>query len=204
MTDKPIVTQPPLSDAFDNVEGLDPLQLAQERSARARALFEGHGDGDAESWMDDYWSLIAEGWSWRQAVYILWSAQPSDRRSPKTQGELATQVLGLTSDRTIRVWREKNPHIEARIADLTSSVLMKHRAEVLNALASMAAEHDYKAHADRKLYLEMTGDYVPRSVQGVVGIPVDEDDVRNASTEELRRMVQQPVQGEVIDVDVIE
>lgn len=161
----------------------DPLIEARQRSEEARRIFE--ASEDAEPWMDDYWALLAEGWTWRQAVYMIWASQPPGRRQPKTQMELATRFLGLTSDRAIRDWKANNPAFDARIARLTASVLVKFRAEVFDALRSVAGSNNPRAHADRKMFLEMTGDYVRRQT-----VSLDLDDVEGASTEDLVAMAQ--------------
>jgi hypothetical protein len=159
---------------------LDALSEAQMRSAAARAVFE--VEEDASPWMNDYWELIAEGWAWRQAVLMLWEAQPARARTPKTQIELATQVLGLTSDRVISGWKQDNPAMAARIARLTVSAVSKARAEVIAALVAAASD------PNRKMVLEMTGDYVPKMKVGVGAL----QDLEEASTEELMALAQLP------------
>jgi hypothetical protein len=151
---------PGLEAAYSN-----PLEEAQLKSLEARRIFEALCE--AEPWMDDYWDLIAEGYSWRQALYMLWLAQPGDRRQPKTQYELATTILGLASDRALRDWRQDNPAFDVRVARLTASVLLKHRADVFVALAASAQNHNPRNHADRRMFLEMTGDYTPKQALGV-------------------------------------
>jgi len=171
---------------------LDPLSEAQLRSEAARAIFEAGAEA-AEPWMGDYWALLAEGWTWRQAVYMLWEAQPAEGRAPKTQGALAVEVLGLTSDRVIRTWKAENPAMGARIARLTASALGKARARVIRALIESAASANYRAHADRKLFLEMSGDYVPRQTLRVG--PVMPDEMEEMSEEELRALAYEPGEG---------
>jgi hypothetical protein len=170
---------------------LDALSEAQMRSAAARAVFE--VEEDASPWMNDYWELIAEGWAWRQAVLMLWEAQPARARTPKTQIELATQVLGLTSDRVISGWKQDNPAMAARIARLTVSAVSKARAEVIAALVAAASDPNPRSHADRKMVLEMTGDYVPKMKMGVGTLR----DLEGASTEDLMALAQLP--GTVVD-----
>lgn len=171
---------------------LNPLDEAQIRSAAARRIFEVEGkvkaevEGEAAAWMDEYFGLVSEGWPWRQAVFILWSAQPKRDRRPRTQGGLATEVLGLESDRVIRKWRAENLALEARIAQMVRAVLGHHRADVLRALAASASSDNYRAHSDRKLFLEMSGDYVPRQVVGVG--PVGMDEMGSMGAEELRAL----------------
>jgi hypothetical protein len=163
---------------------LNVLEEAQIRSAEARRLFE--AAGSAEAWMDDYWALIEEGWSWRQAVFMLWASQPQPRK-PATQMELATQVLGLQSDRVIREWKAQDARMEARIARLTASALMKARADVFAALVIAATDPSYKGNRDRKLLLELTGDYVPRQALDL-SVPASRSAVEEADTETLRAL----------------
>lgn len=121
----------------------------------------------AADWWDDYHRLRAEGWDWRKAVYIAWAASPIKDRWPKTQEELCHQCLGLRTDQTIRKWRANEPGIEQRIVKLQAEPLMLHRRDVINALVQVASEPIPQAHPDRKLFLEMVGDYVARSQQQV-------------------------------------
>ena len=165
---------------------LDALSEAQMRSAAARAIFE--VAEEASPWMNDYWELIAEGWAWRQAVLMLWEAQPAKARVPKTQIELAVNVLGLTSDRVVSGWKQDNPAMAARIARLTVSAVGKARAEVIAALIESASDANPRSHADRKMVLEMTGDYVPKAKIGVGTL----DDLERASTEDLVALAQLP------------
>jgi hypothetical protein len=118
-------------------------------------------------WWDDYHRLRAEGWDWRKAVFIAWAASPVKDRWPRTQEELCHQCLGLRTDQTIRKWRQHEPGIEQRIVKLQAEPLMLHRRDVINALVTVASEAIPQAHPDRKLFLEMTGDYLPRSQQQV-------------------------------------
>lgn len=116
-------------------------------------------------WYGEYERLIRLGWPWRVAVYMAWASSPKLGRWPGGVEELATQVLGLRSARVIYTWRQKYPAIEQTVAVLQSAPLWEHRREVFEALVSVASMPDYKGFNDRKLFLEMTGDYVPRSVQ---------------------------------------
>jgi len=183
--------------SLPGMEGaLNPRDEAQMRSDRARAIFE--AADEVSPWMDDYWALIGEGWPWRQAIYMVWSSLPKDQRVPRTQYDLAREVLGLTSDRQIREWRDKNPAMDARIAKLAASALGKARAEIYEALIQSASKADPRAHSDRKLALEMLGDYVPKQVMSVG--PVVAEDLEEMETEDLVALAQvpggEPEQGE--------
>lgn len=192
--DPPIpLGDPALPRAVQPLPGMDgavlnKLDEDQLRSENARRVFEStHGK---QPWMNDYWELRAEGWSWRQAVYIVWASQPKPDRVPQNQGDLAVQELGLSSDRQIRKWRMNNPMIDLRVKALTISALAKARAEVYQALITAATNPNPRAHADRKLALEMLGDYVPR--QKVAIGPDLPDDLSQVDEEELRAMALAP------------
>ena len=139
-------------------------QEANLRSEAARQALEvrknerGHPE-----WVETYYQLRDLGWPWRVACYIAWAASPKSNRWPKTQDGLATEVLGLASDRVIGTWREKNPQINEMIALMQAAPLLEHRADILGALIQSASEPSYRNHMDRKLAIEMLGDYVPRS-----------------------------------------
>jgi hypothetical protein len=108
-------------------------------------------------------NLLGQGWDWRKAAYIAWAATPKDKRWPENQDELAREVLGLTSDRVVAKWKSNNPAIEQAVAALQTYELFSYRGEVLSALKQSAATPDYKHHQDRKLFLEMIGDYIPQA-----------------------------------------
>jgi len=158
------------------------------RSDMARTIFE--ASQDAAPYLEDYWALRAEGWPWRQAVYMLWASLPRETRWPKTQGELARDVLGLGSDRAIREWRDKNVAMDARIAKLAASLLAKHRAEIYQALVAAATNPDPRAHQDRRMALEMLGDYVPKQ-RIDVATPIVEE-FRELGTEQLAAIAHDP------------
>lgn len=134
-----------------------PAEEARLRSEAAREVF----DEASFGWMAEYRQLREGGWPWRVAAYIAWAASPKSDRSPKTQDELARNHLGLNSDRAISTWRRKNPAIDEMVAVLQSAPLFEHRAEIYDALIQVATRPEYKGHNDRKLALELLGDYVP-------------------------------------------
>lgn len=140
---------------------------ATSRTARQR-LLELAGER-APVWWRDYLDLRAQGWDWRKATYIAWASSPAADRWPATQEELARDILGLRTDRTIRKWKEKYPEIDERVAELQAAPLMRHRRDVFDALVAVARSHDPKAFSDRKLFLTMTGDYKERQTVSVGG-----------------------------------
>jgi len=152
--------------------GTFPASAATPGQAESRAAHERFRELDrieGLSWWDDYVLLRREGWDWRKAVYIAWESSPRVNRWPGNQELLATEVLGLRSDRTIRKWREKWPELDDRIAQLQAAPLMQHRRDVFDALVAMAGMADPRAHPDRKLFLEMTGDYRPKGALALTG-----------------------------------
>ena len=132
-------------------------------------------------WLDEYQALLAEKWTWRKAAFIAWAASPAVKRWPDNQRELATRVLGLKSDRTIRKWRENDPRIDERIGRLMIEPLFQHRRDVIDALIQVASDPDPKAHPDRQLFLEMTGDYKPKGQIFLTNVEVTADEMAKAS-----------------------
>ncbi len=176
--------QIPLGLEIDEVEPGNTLEEARLRSETARSQFE--GGKDRPGWFQRYNELRAAGWSWRVACYIAWASCPKRDRQPRSQEELATQILGLTSDRQIWTWRQRNPAIDETVAILQAAPLFEHRADIFKALIESATNPDYKSHQDRKIALEMLGDYIPR-------LRVDDsrrtaDDLADLSEEELARL----------------
>jgi hypothetical protein len=123
------------------------------------------------TWMELYDALLDERdedgkrrWDWRRALFIAWCCTPKEERDPKTLGGLARRLGVATS--TMREWRYKDPEIERRISELPRLLLMEHVASVYQALATLASTADPKTFQDRRLFLELTGQYSPKA--GVV------------------------------------
>lgn len=116
-------------------------------------------------WFERFEFLIAGGWPWRQACYIAWASTPKEGRKPETQDGLARQYLNLGSDRAISTWRKKNPAIDSMVAILQSAELWEYRGDAFKNLIDGMKQggSDYKFFNHLKLFLEMTGDYVPLS-----------------------------------------
>lgn len=105
---------------------------------------------------------------WRKAAYEAWSSLPASLREPKTLTELADR-LGLSSPSTIRHWRRKDPEIETRFKERLTQRLLEYAPDVLMAMIAVASDPDSKGHQDRKLFLEMTGMYQPKTKTEVTG-----------------------------------
>ncbi len=129
------------------------------------------------SWWEEFLELRREGFSWRVAAFMAWAASPVKDRWPETQLKLATDVLGMKSDRAIRRWRASRPDIDERVQRLQVEPLMRHRRDVIVALVTSASDPDPKSHPDRKLFLEMTGDYQPKG-QVQAEVVVSDGDAR--------------------------
>lgn len=145
-------------------------------------------DGKRPAWFAEYLHLIELGWPWRIACYMAWASSPKVGRWPVTLDDLAKEVLGLRGTRVIYTWRSKHPAINQVVAMLQAAPLWEHRREVIEALVTVASQPDYKGFNDRKLFLELTGDYVPRSVQAVMDNRSARD-LSEMSDEELDAML---------------
>jgi len=163
---------------------------ARLRSETARQALESIQGPEMPGWLEMYYRLRNSGWPWRVACYIAWAASPRKERWPHTQEVLATQVLGLTTDRQIGTWRAKNPAINETITLLQAAPLFEHRADIYNALIVSATNADYKSHQDRKLALELLGDYIPRLRvdQRDIHSVEDLDDLPDEELEKLARL----------------
>lgn len=176
-----------------------PAVPGQVKSREAYALLEQYAT--SAPWWDDYQGLLAEvddkkkpRWGWRKAVFIAWSSMPGDRRWPSTQVELATGILGLNTDRTIRQWRQKDAGIDEKIAEMSGAhILFKYRSATFHALGQSASDPDPRGHADRKLLLEITGDYTPKQKveqSGPAGGPISHHiDYSDFSEAELDKLI---------------
>ena len=161
-------------------------------------------------WWQDFQELTARGWDWRKAILIAWEASPVKSRVPATQEDLATQILGLASDRVIAKWRKQQPEINDEIARMQAAPLLRHRRDIYDALVTVACDPDPKAHQDRKLALELLGDYKPSQkteMTGLDGGPIRtevsvKNDLSRLTVEELsalRSMVAKTLGDETAD-----
>lgn len=167
-------------------EGIS-AETARQVSEAARLAFERPESEDvtAPAWVADYVRLRRLGWPWRVAAYIAWASSPKGSRWPRSVEALATQVLGLMGPRVIYTWRQKFPAIDATVAMMQAAPLWDHRADVFRALVANASDPDYKTFNDRKLFLEMTGDYTPRSQVQLGMSAKDLSELSDAELDEL-------------------
>ena len=151
----------------DDDRGRTPEEMRQVSEA-ARIALENNPkllspDEGKTRWLDNYLRLVEMGYRWRVAAYIAWAAVPKAKRWPRTQEELATQFLGLTSDRVFGTWRAKFPMIDSTISMMSISLLGENDAEVIDAWVTVAKMPVPKAYQDRRMYLEQRGIYNPRT-----------------------------------------
>ena len=97
------------------------------------------------SWADVYQKLLNAGVRARVAAFIAWSTIPKEYRFPKTQEELAKDVLGLTSDRAIATWRKKYPEIDMMITELQAEEMLEFRPGAFRALGTLASDISYRS-----------------------------------------------------------
>jgi hypothetical protein len=144
-------------------DGVSPEEARIRSEAGRAALSLLKGKQEQPKWFERFEMLMDNGWPWRQAVYIAWASMPKDGRVPETQQQLATDYLNLTSDRAISTWRKKNAAINTMIGILQSSELWEFRADAFKNLVEgmKSAGSDYKFFNHLKLFMEMSGDYVP-------------------------------------------
>lgn len=133
-------------------------------------------------WFAEYEELC-EKFPWRVAAYIAWAASPWKYRKPKTQ-QLLAETLGLKTDRTIRKWVEDRPEILAEIKRVQASPLVVHRRDIYEALVSGALDVE-RGHQDRKLALELMGDYKAPKLPdgGQLSLGFNADDAAEAAQE---------------------
>lgn len=171
--------------------GLTREEVARVSLAAMQKLDRERGTEEEEAaWFGDYLRLKELGFTWRVAAYIAWEASPRGKRWPGSVELLAKEVLGLKSPRVIYTWRKKNPAIDEIISVMQTEPLYEHRRDVIEAMIEVASTADYKGHADRKLFFEMIGDYVPRAQVDLGKKSVTEDDLSALTDEELRRLTE--------------
>ena len=67
-------------------------------------------------------------WDWRKALDIAWSCVPRTKRVPAKEEDLVG-LLNLRNTRTIRTWKETDPEIEKRIAEMPKQLLAEQGAD---------------------------------------------------------------------------
>lgn len=171
------------AEEFEEIEAGEPFPASEhvpgQAASRAayRKLFE-ERQKDCP-WWQAYQELRMEGWDWRKAAFIAWSAMPASKRWPETQQELATQILGLKADRVLRKWLTNNPEMRARIETAMLAPLAEHLPDVIDAWVKVAKTADPAAHKDRITYLQKMNVYKPPAksmeISGKDGEPISVD-----------------------------
>lgn len=100
--------------------------------------------------------------NWRIYAYIAWAGSPAPARNPRTLEEFAAKVLGCSS-RVVRKWRAADwgdqPKVDEAVAWVQAAPLLARRRDIYDALVESAVMVGPKGHQDRKLALELMGDY---------------------------------------------
>lgn len=154
----------------EDAEGKELMSVADVRARelvflqmlREKGKIEGDVEVEIPSWADTYHQLLNANVRPRIAAYIAWATMPKKYRWPETQDKLATEVLGLTSDRAIASWRKKYPEIDMMVSELQAEAMLEYRPGAFHALGTVASDPSYRANPDRRLFFEMTKDYTPR------------------------------------------
>jgi hypothetical protein len=160
--------------------------LVDASHAEEKRLFEVMLEGDDYPWQGDYLALLNEGWYWRDACYIAWKGTPKPYRQPDNLDGLAA-LMGF-SRRTLTARLAKNPTIRVRAAKQVAARAFDVVDEVWDALIESASDPNYKSHPDRKLFMEMTGQYTPKQAIGLGLETDDEEDLSKLTKEELARL----------------
>ena len=127
---------------------------------------------DGVPWAEDFADLLLRrGYTWRKSAYVAWASQPRHLRLPKTQGEFGA-LIGVSGHRITEFKSDKI--LGAEIIKFRKSVLLDSVPDVIDALVTSASDAGYKHHNDRKLLLEMAGEYQPRMNVGVGAMQMDE------------------------------
>lgn len=170
------------------IPGLDvpDKQLVDPTHAEEKRLFEVMLQDSDLPWVGDYLALLTEGWYWRDAVYIAWKGLPKSHRKPDNLDGLA-ELMGMSS-RTIKSRLAKNPAIRVRAAKQVAARAFDVVDDVWDALIASASDSNYKSHPDRKLFMEMTGQYTPKQAIGLGLEDADDEDLTKLTKEELARL----------------
>lgn len=152
---------------IDDAQTAFPASEATPGQARSRQAREAFLEKREECvWWREYLELRLEGWDWRKAAYIAWASSPARDRWPDNMDLLATDVLGLKGARVIRHWREKDPTIDDRVADLQVAPLMQHRRDIFDNLIGRATGDDKYAFQYIKIALTITRDLEKKDAKG--------------------------------------
>lgn len=178
------------------IPGLDvpEKQMVDPTHAEEQRLFEVMLQSSDLPWIGDYLALLQEGWYWRDAIYIAWKGLPKTHRKPENIEELA-KLMGI-SPSTIKSRLAKNSAIRVRAAKQVAARAYDVVDDVWDALIASASDPNYKSHPDRKLFMEMTGQYTPKQAIGLGLQEDDEEDLSKLSKEELARLAAMGGNGE--------
>lgn len=128
-------------------------------------------------WAEDFARLMYDGWKWRKAAFIAWVSQPKEMREPRFKGAFA-ELIGCSRSKIAEM--ERDPLISTAILKFRRRALADNIPDVMNALTESATNANYKHHADRKIFLEMVGEYTPR-----MGLALEQDAFNRQEMEEM-------------------
>lgn len=164
---------------------MDEICTDDHSHSEERSLFQVMLGNSDFGWVGDYMALLDEGWYWRDACYIAWKGSPRPQRRPETM-EMLANLMGF-SVRTLKGRLTKNPAIRLRAARTVAARAFDAVDDVWDALIASASDPNYKNHPDRKLYMEMTGQYTPKQAIDL-GVGEDDDDLSRLGRTELARL----------------
>jgi hypothetical protein len=165
-------------EAEEAGQGIEPLsaQEVRERMMMAKKVFADKlNNGELPDYMRNYNRLLKAGVPFRIALYITWVTIPTKYRWPETLEELATKLMGLTSDRAIYTWRGKYPYIDHMIADLQSEEFLEFRPGAIAAMGQVISEPTSRSTQERRLYYELMGDLEKKVSLSMPGMGVGKD-----------------------------
>lgn len=122
---------------------------------------------------------LQDKWSAKQSKFIEWLALPKQERQPETVELLAEQLD--VNPATLWRWK-KLDGFQAAVNDLARGSVQSRLPEVYGALLREAEKGSFQ-HI--KLTLELSGDYVERSEQKIIGSLELTADERGLATKEL-------------------
>jgi len=188
-----------LSEAFAGAFNASPAVQGQSKS---RETFKWLIETDNKpAWWPDFDEIREEFphfKKWEIWSLIAWASMHAGLRDPRTLQEFADSIN--TSTRTLLTYRTKTwgdkPTVDEAIATVKSGSMWHRRRKVLTALGDVAEMPDPKAHPDRKMFLEMTGDY-PARPRPEPDLTIDE-----TFTKRLEQIYQDD--GDIIDLPALD
>lgn len=155
----PGITEPEVGSSALNADDVRLRYETARNQLEGGKVWPKSDDGKAQvpEWYERVLFLEEGGWRWEVAVFICWLAQPKKYRWPKTQLELAVDILKLSSDRQLSLWRAKNPAIDTMAREIAAASVLHALPDSFAAMNEVAARADYKSRGDRELQFKLSG-----------------------------------------------